>query len=57
LKNVPDEQGRAQAEAFIYQAFERGAKVWAEQYLPILAGSDEKAKEILAKLEREQILA
>lgn len=57
LKNVPDEQGRAQLEDFIHQAFERGAKVWAEQYLPILAGSDEKAKEILAKLEREQILA
>jgi hypothetical protein len=49
--NVPDEQ-REQLRQSIHHAFQQGAKLWAEQYLPILVGPNE-APRILAKLAQQ----
>jgi len=40
----------------VHEAFERGAKLWAEQYLPVLLGA-EAAATLLEKLEREHVLS
>ncbi len=47
---------RSDLERKIHEAFTRGAKLWAEQYLPIVAGSREKAQIILDKLQTETVL-
>ena len=41
----------------IRAAFRKGEKMWRENYLPILLGSQQKAKEFLAKFDNENVTA
>ena len=51
---LPDPQ-REQMRQSIHEAFQQGAKLWADQYLPILVGPTD-APRILQKLTQENVI-
>ncbi len=53
-KDLPD-QLRESIEKNIHRAFEEGARLWEQQYLPAIVGNAELAAKIIQRLHREQV--